>query len=109
MPRMLVPTIIMAVLAIGLLIVGVARGQNEHIAGLKVGMSMTIEVLPLILFAFILAGMIQVLIPSQTIGRWIGPESGTRGIFIGTLAGILTPGGPYVSFPIVAGLLRAGS
>ena len=28
---------------------------------------------------------------------------------IGTLAGGLTPGGPYVSLPVVAGFLRAGA
>jgi uncharacterized membrane protein YraQ (UPF0718 family) len=39
----------------------------------------------------------------------VGGESGLRGILIGTVAGGLTPGGPYVSLPIVAGLLKAGA
>ena len=32
-----------------------------------------------------------------------------RGILIGTVAGALAPGGPYVSFPVAAGLLRSGA
>jgi uncharacterized membrane protein YraQ (UPF0718 family) len=62
-----------------------------------------------LLFAFIVAGMIQVLLPQELLSKWIGEESGLRGILIGTLAGGVTPGGPYVSLPIVAGLLKAGA
>jgi uncharacterized membrane protein YraQ (UPF0718 family) len=39
----------------------------------------------------------------------VGDESGFRGILIGTVTGALTPGGPYVSLPIAAGLLRTGA
>ena len=39
----------------------------------------------------------------------MGAESGLRGILIGSIAGGLAPGGPYVSLPVVAGLLRAGA
>lgn len=109
MSRMLVPTLSMAVLAIALLAVGYFRGNGEHVAGLKAGGGMIVQILPLLACAFVVAGMVQVLIPSATVARWIGTESGARGIWIGTLAGGLTPGGPYVSMPIVAGLLRAGA
>jgi len=50
-----------------------------------------------------------VFLPQDLLSRWVGVESGKRGILIGTLAGGLTPGGPYVSLPVVAGLLRAGA
>jgi uncharacterized membrane protein YraQ (UPF0718 family) len=71
--------------------------------------NMTIQVLPLLIFAFLIAGMVQVLIPRPVIARWIGGESGIRGILIGTVAGGFAPGGPYVSLPIAAGLLRSGA
>jgi len=60
-------------------------------------------------FAFIVAGMIQVLIPQELLSEWVGAESGLRGIFIGTVAGALIHGGPYVSLPTAAGLLRSGA
>jgi len=106
---MLVPTLIMAVLAIAAIIYGYSKGGNQHIAGLKISLKMTVEILPLLVFAFILAGMVQVLLPQAQISRWIGTESGLRGLLIGTLAGGITPGGPYVSLPLAAGLLKAGA
>ena len=109
MSRMLVPTIVVAVGAAALVAVGLLRGQGEHVAGLKAGGVMTMQVLPLLLFAFIAAGMIQSLVPGETMAKWLGAESGFRGIWLGTLAGALIPGGPYVSFPLAAGLLRAGA
>ena len=78
-------------------------------AGLKIGMKTMIEIIPLLFFAFVLAGLVQVLLPHDLLSRWVGAESGLRGIFIGTLAGGLTPGGPYVSLPIVASLIKAGA
>ena len=106
---MLIPTIIMAILAIILLAIGYSRGEGQHIQGLNFGMKMIVEIIPLLLFAFIVAGMVQVLLPQELLSKWIGEESGFRGILIGTVAGGLTPGGPYVSLPVVAGLLKAGA
>ena len=106
---MRIPTIIMGVLAITLLFIGYYKGQGQHISGTKSAMSMTVQVLPLLVFAFIVAGMIQVLLPRELLSKWIGAESGIRGILIGTVAGGLAPGGPYVSLPIAAGLLRSGA
>jgi len=107
--NMLIPTILMALLAVILLIIGYSKGEGQHVAGLKSALKMTIDVLPLLVFAFIMAGMIQVLLPQELLSRWIGEESGIRGILIGTLAGGITPGGPYVSLPLAAGFLRAGA
>jgi len=106
---MLIPTLVMAVLALILLYIGYSRGQGQHLIGLKAAWRMTWQVLPLLVFAFVMAGMIQALIPQETITKWVGGQSGWRGILIGCAAGGLTPGGPYVSLPIVAGLARAGA
>lgn len=100
---------VMAALAIALVAIGYFRGEGQHLAGLKSGLQMTAQILPLLIFAFIMAGMVQVLLPQELLSRWVGAESGLRGIFLGTIAGALTPGGPYVSLPIVAGLLKAGA
>jgi uncharacterized membrane protein YraQ (UPF0718 family) len=107
--RMVIPTIVMGVLAMTLLLIGYYKGQGQHLSGLKSGLDMTIEILPLLIMAFIVAGMVQVLLPQHLLSRLLGEESGIRGILIGTVAGSLTPGGPFVSMPIVAGLLRSGA
>lgn len=106
---MLIPTIIMGVIAIVLIFIGYQKGGGEHILGLESAGNMLLQIVPLLIFAFIIAGMIQVLIPTEIISRWIGAESGFRGILIGTALGGLMPGGPYVSLPIAAGLLRTGA
>jgi len=99
----------MGVIAIALLIIGYQKGGGEHILGLKSAGNLLIQIVPLLIFAFIIAGMIQVLVPQEMISKWVGAESGFRGILIGTVVGALTPGGPFVSLPIAAGLLRAGA
>ncbi len=106
---MLIPTVIMGVIAIVLLVIVYQRGGGEHILGLKLAGNLLLQIIPILIFAFIIAGMIQVLVPTEMISRWVGAESGFRGILIGTAIGGFMPGGPYVSLPIAAGLLRAGA
>ena len=106
---MLIPTIVMAVLAVALLIIGRMKGDGQHIEGMKFAVKLTFEILPLLFFAMVVAGMATVLIPQELLAKWVGAESGMRGIFIGTIAGALTPGGPFVSLPVVAGLFNAGA
>lgn len=108
-PQMLIPTIIMGALAIGLILLGYFKRGGQHITGLKAALNMTIEILPILIFSFIVAGMIQVLIPGELLSKWIGPESGLRGILIGSAAGGIMPGGPYVSLPVAAGLIKSGA
>ena len=106
---MLVPTIVMGALAIALLLIGYYRGQGQHILGVKSALNMTVEILPLLVFAFIVAGMVQVLLPRELLSKWVGVESGMRGIIIGAMAGGLSPGGPFVNLPLAAALLRSGA
>jgi uncharacterized membrane protein YraQ (UPF0718 family) len=106
---MLIPTVIMAAIALITSILAYNKGEGQHIIGIQSAWKMTIEILPLLIFAFIVAGMIQVLLPQELLNKWVGVESGWRGLFIGTIAGGLSPGGPYVSLPVVAGLLKSGA
>jgi uncharacterized membrane protein YraQ (UPF0718 family) len=99
----------MGILAAALLWAGYAKGQGQHITGLKTAGSMALQILPMLILAFVVAGMIQVLLPREMISKWVGAESGIKGLLIGTIAGGFAPGGPYVSLPIAAGLLRAGA
>jgi uncharacterized membrane protein YraQ (UPF0718 family) len=106
---MLIPTVVMGILALVLLTFGYYRGEGQHLTGMKSALSMTVEILPLLIFAFIIAGMVQALLSQGLVAKWVGQESGIRGILIGSVAGGLCPGGPFVSLPIAAGLLRGGA
>lgn len=106
---MLIPTIVMGVLAVALLIIGYQRGNGQNITGLRSAMGMLIGIMPLLIFAFIVAGMVQTLLPGELLAKWIGTESGMRGIILGTIAGGFSPGGPYVNLPLAAAFLRSGA
>jgi uncharacterized membrane protein YraQ (UPF0718 family) len=73
------------------------------------GGTLFIGVLPNLLLGFALAGFLHVLVPSELISRWMGQEAGWPGLFIGTVAGTLTPGGPFTHFPILASFLAKGA
>ncbi len=104
---MLIPTIILGILAVILVFLSYQKGV--HIQGLKASGNMLLQIIPLLVFAFLIAGMIQFLIPREIISRWVGAESGFRGILIGTAMGSIAPGGPFVSMPLAAGMLRMGA
>lgn len=106
---MLIPTVIMGVLAIVFVFLAYQKQGGVHILGLKAAGTMLLQVLPLLVFAFIIAGIIPFLVSQEAISRWIGAESGLRGVLIGTVAGGLLPGGPYVVLPMLAGFLRVGA
>ena len=104
---MFIITLVMGLVAV--IVVYISYQIGVHIQGLKMSKDMLIQMLPLLVFAIVMAGAARALIPSETITKWIGVESGFRGIWLGTIAGSLTPGGPFVSLPIAAGLLRMGA
>lgn len=105
---MLIPTLVIGVVAAVLVLVAWGKGDGRHVEGLRVAVRLTLQVIPLLAFTYVLVGMMQVLLPPEAVARWLGPESGLRGILIASFAGGLTPSGPYVSFPIAAGLAKAG-
>lgn len=59
--------------------------------------------------AVLIAAFLQLLVPRETISRLIGEKAGISSIFIATIAGIFTPGGPLTSFPIVIALYVSGA
>jgi uncharacterized protein len=56
-----------------------------------------------------LAGMIPVILSARMVSRWMGEGSGFKGTLFGAAAGLLTPGGPYIMFPIAASLFKSGA
>ena len=63
----------------------------------------------MLFFSILVAGLMQSYLTKEFLAHWIGPESGIRGILIGSVAGSLAPGGPYVSMPLAAGFLQTGA
>jgi uncharacterized membrane protein YraQ (UPF0718 family) len=84
-------------------------GSSLALAGVLDGLQTLVSVIPLLIAAFLIAGLTQVLFPAEIIEKWLGAGSGWRGLLLACLAGGLIPGGPYVYYPIAGGLLKAGA
>lgn len=106
---MLFALIILSGMAAVLFFFAWRRGDGAHLQGLIQGWKMGIHLIPLLLVAFALSGLIQVAVPAELIQHWLGEGAGLRGIVIGTAAGALIAGGPYVSFPIIASIYQSGA
>jgi hypothetical protein len=73
------------------------------------GIDFPVMLTPRICGAVLLAGFVQALVPRDLVARWMGEESGFRGLLVATIAGIVTPGGPMTSFPLVVALYNSGA
>lgn len=100
---------VMSLLAGVLTIVAYLKDHHFPLDGLKAGGKLFLDISPAMILAFISAGMMMKVLPRELLTRWLGEESGIQGLIIATLAGALTPGGPFIQFPIVAALLRSGA
>jgi uncharacterized protein len=84
------------------------KGGQRHILGISEAIKTLLPVLPTLIGAYLIAGYVRVLLPEELVREWLGEESGLKGILVGYLAGTLTLGGPFISFPIAASLYHAG-
>lgn len=84
-------------------------GPSLALDGLREGALTLWRVIPLLIAAFLIAGLTQVLVSEEMVTRWLGAGTGWRGIALGCLGGALIPGGPYAYYPIAAVLLRSGA
>jgi uncharacterized membrane protein YraQ (UPF0718 family) len=92
-----------------LLVVAYMRDPSLPLAGINSAFRTLIAILPLLLVSFVLSGLIRVLIPDEVIIRWFGTDAGVRSLLIASGAGMLTPGGPFVCFPIALMLFKSGA
>lgn len=96
-------------LTVAALVVAFTRDRQLPLQGLSATGRMLRAVGLELALGFVLAGLIDVLVPAQVLVRWLGEERAGRGILVGWLAGLVMPGGPYVFFPIVANLFQKGA
>ena len=59
--------------------------------------------------ALLVAAFLQVLLPPAVFARHVGEERGVKGMAIASAAGMVTPGGPMTSFPLVTVMRDGGT
>jgi uncharacterized membrane protein YraQ (UPF0718 family) len=87
----------------------ILKGHDGIVQALGIAWSLAVTILPVLGAALLLAGFVQAGVAKETIGRWLGAESGFRGLAVATLAGAATPGGPMAAFPLVLALAAGGA
>ena len=102
-------TFVLAGLAVVLAVVAYVKDPGLPLLGAKTGFKMLGFILPRLVPALILAGLMQVLVPAEVVQRYFGREAGMRAILFATLAGVFTPGGPMVSVPFMVALAHSGA
>lgn len=100
---------ILAAIAAGMLIYALTRGNGLAIAGIKLAGTTVWNNIIILVAGFLIAGLMQVLLPQELIASWLGDAAGVKAILIGCVTGGLIPGSPYAVFPIVAGFYKAGA
>ena len=106
---MILATAILVGLAAVLAIVAYRQDPARPAAGTLAGLRLLWAMLPMLIAAFFVAGMLAVALPPQLVHRWLAGSSGLLDVVIGSVSGALIPGGPYVSFPIIAAIHQAGA
>ena len=101
-------TVIMLAAALVALVVVYWKSPAAASNGLNATGALILEIIPRMIAAFTLAGLIQAVVPQEVIVGWMGHGSGFKGLLIGMTLGSVTPGGPMTHFPVIASLYKVG-
>ena len=85
--------VMMALAVVTLIVVYIKSPEAAH-KGINATGSLILEITPRMIAAFLLAGLIQAIVPQEVIVRWMGHGTGLKGILIGMSLGGVAPGGP---------------
>ncbi|MCP1337007.1 permease [Futiania mangrovi] len=101
--------LVYALLALGAGIACLAlKGPAETMVAMADSLGLLVSIVPLVIGGVLMAGYAQHLMNREKTSRWLGGASSLRGLTVATVAGALTPGGPFASFALVLVLHRAG-
>jgi len=102
-------TLILAVVAVLLLAIAFLREQDLPLSGLLTAGRTLWRNLPILLLGFVIAGLVQVLVPREVISGRLGAQAGVKGVLVACVAGGLMPGAPYAVFPLAGALYQSGA
>ncbi len=101
--------LLLAGAAVILAVVAYIKDPGLPWLGARNGFAFLTFILPRLVPALIVAGLLQVVIPPEVVSRYFGRDSGLRAILGATLLGVLTPGGPMVSVPFMVAAANSGA
>lgn len=90
-------------------LVYIFQGPESFYTTMYNSLESALGMMPRILAALVMAGMIWVLLPRELVSRFVGRSTGIMGLIFATVAGVVTLGGPSSAFPLLAVLAAAGA
>jgi uncharacterized membrane protein YraQ (UPF0718 family) len=102
-------TLVLVVVAVLLAVMAYLKDPGLPWIGARNGFSMVVFILPRLIPAMLIAGLLQVVVPQEVVSRYFGQQGGLRAIVVASLAGVVTPGGPMVSVPFMVAAAHSGA
>ncbi|MEZ4334656.1 MAG: permease [Myxococcota bacterium] len=101
--------ILVALLAVLALVAFVRGGQPLVLEAVGGGTRQFLRFVLVLYVSFLLAGLLESLLPRTWVSQALGENAGWRGLVLASAVGVVTPAGPFVSMPLAAGMLRSGA
>lgn len=102
-------TIVLWGIALWLVMIALRRGDGTAREAGRRALREFLWLLPRLGVGVIGAGFLAKLLPAELVAHYLGEDAGVSGLFIATLAGMLTPGGPVVGFSLGTAALKSGA
>lgn len=100
--------LVLSILTLCIIVLSLLFDYRKTISGIKKGMKMFINLLPILFLMLALVSIVLFLIPNETVVRYMGEGSGVKGWI--TAAGLgsvaLIPG--FIAYPICGILIKSG-
>ncbi len=99
---------ILLILVFTILIFSFLFDRRKTLSGIKKGINMFLNLLPMLLNVLILVSIFLYLFPKEVLIRWLGKESGWLGITIAAIIGSISLIPGFIAYPLAAILLKNG-
>ena len=104
-----ITTIIINVIAFAGLLIAFSKDKKKAIKSLKMAGKSFIKILPMVFLIIIIIGLLLGFMSPDQISRFVGKQSGVRGILLVGVVGALMHIPALLSFPLAASLLEEGA
>jgi uncharacterized membrane protein YraQ (UPF0718 family) len=101
--------LILGLLAVSTVLAFLLEGMGGVTSGFEGAGRLIVSAVPLALLGIGFSGMLQALISPGTMSKWMSDEKGLAGIAIAMLAGVASPGGPHITYPLARTFLNGGA
>jgi len=100
--------LILSILTLCIIVLSILFDYRKTIRGIKKGMKMFINLLPILLLMLALVSIVLFLIPNETMVKYLGEGSGVKGwISAATVGSVaLIPG--FIAYPLCGILIKSG-